>query len=253
MSVFLSSNKNIREKVIEYCKAKKKENPEFTVIDVGGFGNTWAEEIVDAYLDINPVKTNKKVYLGDINKPETWSKIAAAVPKFDFSICTHTLEDIRAPDVAIAGLQAISKSGFISMPNKHCEFSNIESIFFPGNSHHRWIFTLVNDNLRIIAKFPVVNYFQKKYSFLHKIINKIARYPQVKLNSLRIKHRLHGINFIPVIQGLDWLDPSLVGGSNELGFIWVDDFKFEFINNDFAGFNIYETANLYVNELREGL
>jgi len=39
--------------------------------------------------------------------------------------CTHTLEDVRDPEIAIREMQRIGKSGFISVPNRHTELSNL--------------------------------------------------------------------------------------------------------------------------------
>ena len=48
------------------------------------------------------------------------------------------------------------------MPNKHSEFVNIESNNWVGYCHHRWIFTVANEELRFIAKFPLVNAFSRR-------------------------------------------------------------------------------------------
>lgn len=127
MPIILKSDENIREQVIRYLKDKKNHNPGYRVIDVGGRRNSWCNEYVDAYVDIQPFKTSKKLFVGNINEVEVWNEIRKF--QFDFSICTHTLEDIRRPDFGISNLISVSKAGFIATPNKHTELSCIESVY----------------------------------------------------------------------------------------------------------------------------
>ena len=123
MPIIHKSDENIREQVISYLEKKKNNNPDYRVIDVGGAKNPWCDKYVDAYIDINRFETSKKMFIGDINEDKVWE--VAEPFQYDFSICTHTLEDIRSPDFVISRLLSISKAGFISMPNKHTELSCI--------------------------------------------------------------------------------------------------------------------------------
>lgn len=244
MSIIKASNKNIRADVIEYVKNLKKKNPNATIIDVGGYGNPWLDEYVDAYVDVVNVNTTKKVFIGDINLNNTWNELSKE-DKFDFSICTHTLEDIRCPEVALEGLQKISKAGFIAVPNKHTEFSHIESSYFVGYAHHRWIFTLQNNELRMIGKFPLSNYFSNRNGLI-LFLSKFPFIRRIYCKALRIKPT-------PGLPYLSWFEKKLAKHSYELGFIWEDSFKSSFINNDFTGFSSIELGKLYSEQLAAGL
>ncbi|MEI8631924.1 methionine biosynthesis protein MetW [Vibrio sp. PP-XX7] len=118
---------------------------------------SWADEYVDAYMDFEGFVTEKEVITGNIDKNETWSKIDKV---YDFSICTHTIEDVTNPLLVLEKIQEISNSGFISFPNKFQELKNVESSYYLGYCHHKHIFTLLeNDILKFIPKYNSVDYF----------------------------------------------------------------------------------------------
>lgn len=245
MIVEASGDHSIRPSVIDYLKNKKKNNPSYKVIDIAGAANPWCDDWVDAYVDIKPVKTGKRVFRGNLLQPDTWTTLSEA-EKWDFSICTHVLEDVRSPQYVIEGLLSISSAGFIAMPNKHTEFSHIESRAFLGYCHHRWIFTIANGRLLMIAKFPIVNYFSKQNSILRFLRKR-------PFSGIQRKLGLYRYDYGP---GLDWVDSSKVfvkdGQRSELGFIWEDSFEFESINNDYADSG-WELAELYRIGLEQGL
>lgn len=243
MPITQSSDENMRGSVLRYLEARKKERPGYSIIDVGGAANPWCDALVDAYVDIRPLKTQKLQFNGDINEPAVWERIPER--RFDFSICTHTLEDIRDPAFVIQKLMRISRSGFISMPNKHTEMSNIESVYWLGYCHHRWVFAISGSGvLRILAKLPLTSYFSS-----------VNRAPHILagLNSGFLNSMLRKMRRAPVAGGLDWVDPRKVQPGYELGFIWEGSFPYEFVNGDFAGANVYEAAKLYTGQLAAGL
>jgi hypothetical protein len=242
MPIVTKSNGIIdRRAVCQYLEDKIAENPGFRVLDIGGSANSWCDKYVHAYVDILPA-LNKTTYLGDINAEAVWLEIAQE--KWDFCICTHVLEDIRAPDFVIGKIQEIFPAGFISMPNKHAELSHVESRFFLGWSHHRWIYTIDNDQLKAIAKMPIVQFFSQRNRLYHLLcsIPGVARVLKFRKGS------------VPALDGrLKWIDPKISRGDCELAFIWQEGFPFSFINNDFAGLNTSELARLYLDDLSHGL
>ena len=241
MPIVVKSNSIInRQVVFDYLAQKKASNPNYRVIDIGGAANKWCDQYVDAYVDVLPA-AEKPTFIGDINAEEVWSRIAAE--NWDFCICTHVLEDIRRPDFVIDKIRQLFPAGFISMPNKHSELSHVESKFFLGWSHHRWIYTLQGNQLRAIAKMPIVQYFSNTNRFYHRLCT---------IPSFR--RLLNFAHFVPAIDGrLKWVDPKLCAGNCELAFIWQEDFEFSFLNKDFAGKNSCELAVLYLQGLSEGL
>lgn len=233
---------SLRASVVEYLRERRATGP-FRVIDVGGAANNWCDDLVDTYVDIqNPKGSAKRVITGDLNTPEVWEKIAAE--SWDFAICTHVLEDIRAPDFILKNLFRIAPAGFVSFPNKHTEMSHVESSAWVGYCHHRWIYTVVDQTLRIMGKFSIANYFGRKSRTSHWL----SMLPKGDL----IGRKLYGP---PGGPALDWVDAALVTGKRftELGIWWEGPFAFEFINGDYAGSSVLELASLYRNELRKGL
>ena len=234
------SKQKSRDYVLQYVRDKKKENPSFSVIDVGGGLNPWANEVVDAYMDVHNPNQSKNVFVGDINEPEVWESIIASQKRFDFSICTHTLEDIRDPIFVLKQIMKISKSGYISFPNKHTEFSNHQSHYWNGSCHHRWVFTVKTDEqgdkLFFMPIWPSAAYFNS--CFLN---------PWVSLKQilcLTNKDKNHGSRKLP------WWKASLKSDKNELGFIWNENIRFEYLDYMRPDKSI---TNDYRELLREGL
>jgi len=240
MPIIYSSNGTInRDLIKDYIRTKKKENPDFKVLDVGGTANPWCDDLVDGYVDIVP-HDSKKVYMGDINSEKVWKEIGRE--KWDFCICTHTLEDIRDPKFVIDRIQSSFQSGFISIPNKHTEFSNVESKHYLGYCHHRWIFQITSDGrFRAIAKMPIVNLFNKYNLFQNFLFN------------LRMMVRRLKFKTVTDLPSINWTDHKKASHKCELAFLWEKDFSFEYINGDFAGKSCDELARLYLEELKDGL
>jgi hypothetical protein len=206
----------MRTEILEYLRAKKAEG-NFSVIDIGGASNPWCDDYVDAYLDLNPVPTSKEVFLGDINSHETW--IQFRDKQFDFSICSHTLEDICNPALAIGQLTRISRGGFIAVPSKFVELSNIENWAWPGYYHHRWIFDVADGNLIGIPKLPGIFYF----SWQNK--------PMRALNSRLIGQLAYllGLKRSPRVFG-PGVKLKNLSDMTELGVFWERDFDWRLID-----------------------
>jgi len=153
-----------RGQILGYLKDLKSEQEGFRIIDVGASLNTWSRDVVDAIVDFNQadVSTGVQVFAANLNQPEDWRAIEDHVEqhgKFDFSICSHTLEDLANPSFVCAQLSRISKAGYVSVPTKYRELSRFE-VEMPGGSyrgyiHHRWIFTIRDGRL---LGFPKMNF-----------------------------------------------------------------------------------------------
>ena len=92
----------------------------------------------------------------DICKQDAWLSLLELVEregKFDYAICTHTLEDVYSPVVALEMMPRIAKAGIISMPSLWAELNHVESTQWLGFMHHRWIFDFDKEgNMLLLPK-----------------------------------------------------------------------------------------------------
>lgn len=205
---------NDRNEIISYILDKKKQG-KFTVVDVGGSHGGWSRNVIDAIIDFNdsPItNSNIKHFKCDITHPDSWNNIIQYIRdngKFDFCICTHTLEDIMNPAYVCEQIVNISNNGYISVPSKYKELSRFElgNNSYRGYIHHRWIFDIVNDN--VFLAYPKINYVENSNIFV-----------QVANND---------------------------DNKSDLSFFWKDNIDIRYINNNFLGPNVISVINYYNN------
>lgn len=211
MILLKSKTKSIRSEVEEYIKKEKEKNPNYKIIDIGGASNPWLDNHVDAYFDIQNFNTNKQLIQGDLNNQQIWSTIESK--SWDFSICTHVLEDVRDPILLLNNIIRISKKGFIAVPNCIQEFKNIESDYWLGYCHHRWLFSInQNSELYIIPKLPLINIFNNKpnnHIFLDRIFNRNTD-----------SFFLDNLDRITSIEKK--INTTKLDNIDELGILWID-------------------------------
>ncbi len=243
MQTVFSSNAGLsRDRLLAYLAAEKKADPNLKVVDIGGAYNPWTASVADCFVDINAVEGYPTI-VGDIHDPALWREIKAR--NFGFCICSHTLEDIRDPLFVLARLRETFSHGYIAVPNKHVEFSNIESKRYVGFGHHRWIYTLAPDEFRLIAKFPFVSYYAPQWRALQAVR---ASAPAKTLRRwFGVKPHMRDLGPLP------WWNAALAGPSNELAFVWKGELNYRAINADYAGQSLHDLARLYREELAEGL
>jgi hypothetical protein len=241
MEVVFSSDAGMaRENALAYVDACKRERGSFRVLDIGGAANPWSG--ADCYVDFHRVPGADTI-VGDIHDPSIWKEIAER--RYDFCICSHILEDIRDPIFVLNKIREHFRHGYIAVPNKHVEFSHIESRHYVGFGHHRWIYTLAPDELRLIAKFPLASYFTPRRS---PFLTFRASFPSRALRAafgFPEKMRDDG----PLI----WWKKDRSGPGNELAFIWRGELRFRVINGDHAGHAARDLGRLYREELAQGL
>jgi hypothetical protein len=214
--IFSSETQDIRGNLSAFLSRMSAQKT-LRVLDAGGGFNQWMSDIVTDVIDINPRNINSKlnIVIGDINEDLVWSNFKEN--EFDFSICTHTLEDIRDPKFVIEQLSRVSKCGFIAVPNRFVEFRNVEDSEYLGYGHHRWVFHINKSNkLQAVAKWIAISN--------KRVINRFNRNKFYKLFSfLKLESELYKF---------------LSDTSNkhiELGIIWINTLDFSYFNNDFAG------------------
>lgn len=134
-----------------------KQRQEFSVIDVGGSATGWSVPVVDCFVDINKCDTTKPQFNIDITNKSSWDELVAVLPnKFDYCICTHTLEDIYNPYLVLDYLPKIARAGIITMPSIRTELSHVESEHWLGFFHHRYLFGVKDDKMVVAPKLPIV-------------------------------------------------------------------------------------------------
>lgn len=137
-----------RRHVLSYLSSRRRVHPGMKVIDVGASMGGWSAGYVDALMDSNdpapafatsqqerteaqpsePASTGegdggggvqvKHVFKANVNLESDWEQVLEHVKqhgKFDFAICTHTLEDLAFPQVPLVMLGRIAHEGFVAV------------------------------------------------------------------------------------------------------------------------------------------
>jgi len=144
-----------------YCSDGWRPDPSTLghCIDIGG-ANSFAHGYLDAVVDIRePQADAKHKFIGNIDEPEIWDKICNHVAKhgkWDYAICTHTLEDINNPVYAARMIEQIANAGIIVEPSKYRELARFSGNF-RGYIHHRWIFDIRQG---VLTALPKINYIE---------------------------------------------------------------------------------------------
>ncbi len=77
---------------------------------------------------------------------------------FDFSLCSHTLEDIRDPLYVCSELIRVSKAGYIEVPSREVESSRgQEHRRIAGLSHHRWLVEINDNHIQFTMKYHAIH------------------------------------------------------------------------------------------------
>jgi hypothetical protein len=153
---------NNRVDICNMITKQKEQDPSFTVIDVGGSLCGWSTPYVDAIMDFNKpeVPTNVRVFSANLNKHSDWKEVLEYVEtngKFSYAICSHTLEDIANPTLAMDLMPQIAQEGYIAVPSKYRELSRGIEGPWRGYIHHRWIYDIQADKL---VGFPKVVFLE---------------------------------------------------------------------------------------------
>lgn len=146
------------KKAIEAMILEKKSQGSFTVIDVGGDAAKFNEGVYDAIADINAENSDVNFKM-DICEEWQWEILINRTKqygKFDYCICSHTLEDVYNPYTALRYFPLIAKAGAILVPNYTTELSHVEDAQYFGYIHHRYLFKEKDGKLLVAPKMPLV-------------------------------------------------------------------------------------------------
>lgn len=150
----------INDRVAELTYLEKQQ---FTsVIDVGAAYNPWAKDYITHTVDINDIPAQFHQFKGNICEETVWDSVVdyceTLGSKFDFAICTHTLEDILNPFFVVNKLSLVAKEGVISMPSKWADLSRSPHRPWKGWMHHRWLFDVIDGILVCVPKLSYMEY-----------------------------------------------------------------------------------------------
>ena len=134
-----------------------------TVLDVGGWARPLAR--ADWVLDLMPYES--RGMLGHDGDPsgerftrETWvvRDLCDREPwpfedgRFDFVVCSHTLEDLRDPVWVCSELQRVARAGYIEVPSRLEEQSwNVQGPWV-GWGHHHWLIDVEDRAITFVFK-----------------------------------------------------------------------------------------------------
>jgi hypothetical protein len=162
--ILLSTGDRIN--ITNFLRENRNKNPLFRVIDIGAPSTytDWSYELIDYVVDINDFKHDRiKSFKFNLNFESEWQRIFSFVDihgKFDFCICSQTLEDIALPELTLRNLPKIAKAGYISVPSKFAELSNVLNQPWVGYMHHRWIFSIKNEKFIGLPKLNFIDHIE---------------------------------------------------------------------------------------------
>lgn len=137
------------------------------VLDVGG----WARPLrrADWVIDLMPHAT-RGLYGHDGAGPErftpqTWVQrdLCEREPwpfpddRFDFAVCSHTLEDLRDPVWACSELVRVARAGYVEVPSRLEEQSYGVQGPWVGWGHHHWLVDVRDDEVEFVFKHHVMH------------------------------------------------------------------------------------------------
>jgi hypothetical protein len=148
--------------IVENFKVETKDK----ILDVGGSMKQHDEIRIDTLVDIihpeeAPYGKSKLKAKKFLRLDITREKFPFKDKEFDFCICSHTLEDLTTPFLAIEEISRVAKRGLIVTPSmggdmvfSHVNFTDwlTGARRVPGLGHHKWFFYKKVKKLRIIPK-----------------------------------------------------------------------------------------------------
>lgn len=142
----------------------------YKTLDIGGSFNYWSypqalylADLVPARLAPSDFNPNNIVYFNfNIQNENTWAELLKYVEqhgKFDYIICSHTLEDIMVPTKLLDLLPKLGKEGYIAIPSKYNEFKFLHGKKYRGNAHHKQIIDVKDNSIIIYPKYSFIEVY----------------------------------------------------------------------------------------------
>jgi hypothetical protein len=137
------------------------------VLDVGGWGRPFNR--ADWVIDLMPFAT-RGLYGSDGTPPErfteqTWIERDLCDRelwpfedgRFDFAVCSHTLEDVRDPVWVCSELNRVARAGYVEVPSRLEEQSIGVHGPWAGWSHHHWLVDVGEGSIEFVFKSHAVH------------------------------------------------------------------------------------------------
>lgn len=152
--------------------------PADKILDVGGSMKQHEEIKIDTLVDIispeeSPYNKGKLLAKKFVRLNLNEDKFPFSDKYFDFCLCTHTLEDLPYPFLAIKEMQRVAKRGYIATPSmgaditmSHINFTDWETGArrVPGVAHHKWLFIEKEGVMKVIPKnYPLL--YSSEFNF----------------------------------------------------------------------------------------
>ena len=148
----------------------------YKTIDIGASLQFWSYPECKFVADIVKIeKEDVKFFDFNIQNKNTCSELLNYVEqngKFDYSICSHTLEDVITPIQLLDLLPKISNKGYIAIPSKFDEFSFLWDNKYRGNAHHKQIIDVKDNKICIYPKFSFIEVCEDSNELLKNSLGK---------------------------------------------------------------------------------
>ena len=131
----------------------------------------------DAYVDFVDVEGLDKTKQF-LKIDATTGKLPFADKSFDFIYCRHVLEDSWNPFLLCEEMSRVGKVGYLETPSPMAELGRgVDGTSPPyrGYHHHRWLIWTANLELRIVTKYPIVEYLTFNEAEIDEAL-KVGRY-----------------------------------------------------------------------------
>jgi hypothetical protein len=150
------------KEIIEKFKIK----PSDKILDIGGSAKQHRGLKIDTLVDIvspeeSPYQKGKLLAKHFIRLDITKDKLPFTDKSFDFVLCTHTIEDLYNPFLAIDEMSRVGKRGYIATPSLgvdivYSQYNLTDWLTggrrIPGMAHHKWLFNSKNGVMQVIPK-----------------------------------------------------------------------------------------------------
>lgn len=157
--------KETHKKIIDILEALPEN---YNIVDIGGSCAPFKK--ANYMIDIIPYEEINWAQAKGISEPrlkkENYTQFDIcsraqwpyADKQFDYSVCSHVLEDIRDPLWVCSEIIRTSKAGYIEIPSRLYETTfGIEMKNLSGAAHHRWVIDLQGNKIRFTMKYMQIH------------------------------------------------------------------------------------------------